>query len=287
MNQKNKIKNDELTDPTDITHITRKINQNKRVFVLVIENPPELAGKEFEVESSGIIGRDLSCDITIPEKSVSRRHVFFEPDWKSNKILIKDLNSTNGTHVNGKKITEHVLNPGDILSLGRVSMRFETRTIAEHIVRKRIKRDSEIDSLTLLFNRNFFEIELKKLIIENKKFSLLLIDLDDFKEINDKYGHSEGDKVLREFSKILKSSIRDSDIPARYGGDEIVVILKNAGEDIVEKIAERIKDKSPVSFSYGIAEFPKDGKEKEELIRKADERLYLMKRSKKSKYRTL
>jgi diguanylate cyclase (GGDEF) domain len=160
-------------------------------------------------------------------------------------------------------------------------MRLESRSYTEHIKRKRQRLEAILDPLTHLYNRRFFENEIKNLIFNDEKFSLIFIDLDDLKKINDSKGHTEGDKALKELAKSIKSSIRQTDIAARYGGDEFVILLKGLSRSVAEKIAYRIKEKTSFDFSFGISEFPEDGKDQEELIKKADERLYLMKRKKK------
>jgi diguanylate cyclase (GGDEF)-like protein len=271
---------DELTDPTDITQARKRSLREDRIFVFVIENPPEIAGREIELKLPGIIGRSRDVDMVIPEKSVSRKHAFIELK-EEGALTIKDLNSTNGTFVNGKKIVLAKILPGDLITLGRVEMRLESRSYAEHIRRKKQKIEAILDPLTHLYNRRFFENEIKNLILSDEKFSLIFIDVDDLKKINDLKGHIEGDKALKELAASIKISIRQTDIAARYGGDEFVILVKGASGDVAEKIAHRIKEKISFDFSFGISEFPEDGKEPEEIIKKADERLYMMKRKKK------
>lgn len=301
-------KDSEITDFTDITKTVKSRRPAEEVFVFVVEHPPELAGQEFELTTPGILGRSSSATITIPEKSVSRKHLFFDPTSSGkgkNQIYVRDLNSTNGTFLNGQKITSAYIKPGDKISLGRVVIRFETRSPAEHRVRKMMKKEAELDPLTQLYNRKFFVSQIEKLISEKIPFSLIFIDLDNFKNVNDTYGHQEGDRILKNFATAIMQSIRETDIPARYGGDEIVVVLKKANYEIAKKILDRIRqklveisekdgdksskdknesvEKMKVDFSYGIAEFPAHGKTLKELIEYADAELYMNKRAKKER----
>ncbi len=289
-------KDSDITDFTDITHATFVKKPRSEVFVFVVEHPPELAGKEFEVSTPGILGRSSSSTINIPERSVSRKHLFFDPTSSSKgkpRIYIRDLGSTNGTFLNGQRISSGYIKPGDKISLGRVVIRFESRSPAEHRVRKMLRKEAELDPLTRLYNRRFFEHETNKMIYEGIPFSLIFIDLDNFKRINDMYGHQEGDKVLKDLARAIKLSVRETDIPARYGGDEIVIVLRKAKGEISEKILERINQKlsditqgertRKIDFSYGIAEFPKHGKTLQEIVEHADRELYARKRIKKSK----
>jgi LuxR family maltose regulon positive regulatory protein len=155
-----------------------------------------------------------------------------------------------------------------------------------------------IDHLTNFYNRRHFDKFLKRLIIKSKKedkhFSLLMIDIDNFKAINDKYGHVAGDTVLIDLAKVIRKSVRSVDKCFRYGGDEIAVILPDAEKDIAEKIVTRIKtkvekhkfsinseDKIFLKLSIGLAVSPDDGLSPKVLINKADDLLYRVKRRKR------
>lgn len=158
------------------------------------------------------------------------------------------------------------------------------------------------DSLTGLYNRFYFLDSLRRSIIRTKrkreKVFIIFVDLDNFKPINDYFGHIEGDKVLKEVAKILKENFREYDIVSRFGGDEFLVLF--VGEELpidrVEKIKKIVEDKFKkyhLSFSYGISVYPDDIKEKnlytdniiKKLLKIADERMYKMKEEKKEKSR--
>lgn len=280
----------EITDATDITQIKRDEPNHERIGVLVVESPPELIGKEFVADSAGIIGRSSSATIVIPEKSVSRKHLFYEFNAKSQRIYIKDLNSTNSTFVNGTKVISAYIKPGDRIRLGKVVLRFDLRTRAEHVMREKIRKQATYDHLTGLLNRTYLEHEIRRLISDGERFTIVFLDLDNFKEINDTYGHQKGDEILKKFSSILRSSTRETDIVGRFGGDEMILVIRGANtisselivSRIVEKLRANFKDVGELfGFSYGISEFPQDGDSLEELIKKADERLYENKRRKK------
>lgn len=143
---------------------------------------------------------------------------------------------------------------------------------------------SETDHLTGLYNSSKLNNDLKKYKIKKSLISLALIDLDDFKKINDTYGHLKGDKVLKEFSDIIKSSIRSNDKAYRYGGDEFVIIFENIKKYDAKKIIERIKDnieKLNIKFSVGIED--SQNVKIDELIKNADEKAYIAKRKGKNK----
>ncbi|KPJ70802.1 hypothetical protein AMJ52_09420, partial [candidate division TA06 bacterium DG_78] len=160
--------------------------------------------------------------------------------------------------------------------------------------KKTLPRSAITDHLTGLYNRRYFDRSLKKIITESKKtknqFSLLMVDINNFKEINDQYGHLAGDKILIDLAKILKKSVRRVDICFRYGGDEIMIILPQTKKKVAEHVASRLKSKVKaqkfsvageralqLELSIGLAFFPNDGVRHEVLIKRADEALYKVK----------
>jgi len=153
---------------------------------------------------------------------------------------------------------------------------------------------SNSDSLTGLWNHGYFQYllgeEIKKSSLAKSYFTLFLIDIDNFKNFNDVYGHQAGDSTIREISKIFKDASRKIDIVARYGGEEFGIILPITKKEEALVLAERIKkavETSPrlknITISIGVASFPADGNTKEDLIAKADKTLYEAKRSGKNK----
>ena len=153
-----------------------------------------------------------------------------------------------------------------------------------------IRHLAEQDQLTGLPNRRSFDAYLARAIADARRdkntVHLLLLDLDHFKQVNDRYGHPAGDKVLKEASKRFKTCIRSSDIVARFGGDEFGIILANAGNDgnidrICEKIIEAFAEPIPlpgnltsVGVSIGISRFPNDADDDRGLFASADKGLY-------------
>ena len=116
------------------------------------------------------------------------------------------------------------------------------------------------DWLTGLYNRRYFEETLADHIETanryNRELSLVLFDLDDFKQINDTHGHDAGDEALRKFAALLKESARKADIVCRHGGDESAVILPETGEANAVKFVERVLKKTTIPATAGIAALP-------------------------------
>ncbi len=147
------------------------------------------------------------------------------------------------------------------------------------------KRLSLTDPLTELPNRRAFEIvletEIKRAERYRRPFALLMMDLDNFKYYNDKFGHSAGDHILQKFSNLMKETIRDVDFLGRYGGDEFIAILPETDANFALVVGERIRKKiegenldPPVTISIGISVFPKDSRETQKLVDLADHACY-------------
>jgi diguanylate cyclase (GGDEF)-like protein len=152
------------------------------------------------------------------------------------------------------------------------------------------------DELTSLYNRRHFLTELTREIVLAKRsgnaMSVIMIDLDHFKEYNDTYGHQVGDNLLKTLASRMKNFMRETDIVARYGGEEFVVILPNTTKQKAFVIAERLraamqnddapglsgKSKGRITLSAGIAQFAVDAFKQEELISAADSALYKAKK---------
>ncbi|WP_456480476.1 GGDEF domain-containing protein [Nautilia sp.] len=175
--------------------------------------------------------------------------------------------------------------------LREVTVKYDELIKKQKKILKKTFKEAINDSLTGLYNRKFFYENVYKLKDiakrNNGKLIILFIDLDDFKKINDRFGHKKGDEVLKKAALILKKSLRNSDIISRMGGDEFVVAVLNGNEKDIDKLVKRARGKMEseikgVSFSYGYSVYPDDGEDIEELIQKADERIYSNKRKRKN-----
>ncbi len=146
------------------------------------------------------------------------------------------------------------------------------------------------DSLTGLFVRRYFMVKLQEEIHRaeryGKRLSVIMADLDRFKKINDTYGHDAGDRALKTISQFLQKNIRDVDAIARYGGEEFVMLISDADKEAAYCLAQRLRaelakvkfeDLPPITISLGIATYPSDSTDIEELIKKADAAMYAAK----------
>jgi diguanylate cyclase (GGDEF)-like protein len=167
------------------------------------------------------------------------------------------------------------------------------------IVFERTQADSLTDPLTGLPNTRFMFLHLTRELARadrlKSEVSLLVLDLDDFKEINDTFGHFAGDRALREIARVLRGAIRPYDICVRYAGDEFIVVLSGCGRDEAENkrvelqhVVERIAFEAqpghtvPLMVSAGAAVFPRDGHTYEPLLAEADARMYADKSRRKA-----
>ncbi len=170
----------------------------------------------------------------------------------------------------------------------------------EHVVKKSRKRLASLaneDKLTGLYNRQYFDKMSKKSFDEAKErgsnLSVLFIDIDHFKKVNDTYGHKVGDDALRAISQLIMMSCRKSDFVARYGGEEIVVILPDTfpddalkvGSEINSIIAQQTKKilNVRITVSVGVATYPDDGSTLKKILENADKALYKAKRTGRNK----
>ncbi len=160
---------------------------------------------------------------------------------------------------------------------------------------EQMTRHTYQDSLTHLYNRRYFDHALDSEIHRAQRygleFSLLFIDLDKFKLINDTYGHSAGDLVLKTVSETILNLKRQEDLAARYGGEELVLILPQTSKEQSHSVAERLREKIEkttlshednslkVTMSGGIAHYPSDARKSHELIQLADEAVYRAKKN--------
>ncbi|ATG77250.1 MULTISPECIES: sensor domain-containing diguanylate cyclase [Pseudoalteromonas] len=164
---------------------------------------------------------------------------------------------------------------------------------------KRLEQVSQTDGLTTLYNRGYWESMLKQEYLRTKRnagcSSLLMFDIDHFKKVNDKHGHSCGDEALRHIAKLLRTTLRETDIAGRYGGEEFVLTLLDTDKQGAEIFAERLRvliESSPafyknveikMTISIGVACFSNEFKDHERWIEAADRALYFSKNNGRNK----
>ncbi len=269
--------------------------QSKNAYILFLKG--HLLGKLCTLhKGTTIIGRSVQADIPLKDAGVSREHSEINVDGE--KATIKDMGSTNGTFVNNKRITRHALKDGDKIQISSSTVfKFILSDESEKVFHDELYRMGVMDPITNIYNKRYFTERLKQefsLAKRNKTgLSLIMIDLDFFKKINDTYGHLAGDFILGKLSEVFSSMTREEDIVARYGGEEFVVILPGSSEEGAVICAERVREKiaqTPFIFegetinitvSIGIATLDENNffGSYEDFIEAADNCLYYSKKS--------
>ncbi len=223
-------------------------------------------GSRFELGEFATIGRDTGVDIRIAEPSVSRNHCRV---WrKRGGYWVTDLGATNPTRVNGMKVESMPLLEGDILTVGDIMLKMLGPRSPENALVAALHDQATRDTMTSLANRRFFRAAMEREFAgaqRGRSVALLVIDVDHFKLINDKWGHPIGDRVLIAVSKLMVDRVRTSDLVGRIGGEEFAVLLPDSGMEEGAKVAEVLREalaallieegdqRIPVTVSVGVA----------------------------------
>ena len=211
-----------------------------------------------------------------------------------NVILLTDISSINkAVEALKKGAYAYLLKP---LNLDEVKLVVKRAIENTYLYQQARKKDyyqniSALDGLTGVYNHRHFnkvlDWHMKYSRRKPKVLSLFMIDLDDFKQFNDREGHVEGDKLLYETAQLFVKSIRDRDMVFRYGGDEFTIIMLQTPKSKAKKVGERllteVRKNLPITVSIGLATYPEDADTKYDLVVKADEALYKAKRKNKDR----
>jgi diguanylate cyclase (GGDEF)-like protein len=291
VSDKRALRNMEKVTETWVTAPDRPVSVSNRNACLVHIYPTGVGmGSRYTLTDEPlVIGRGNDCEIRINDHSVSRRHARLQPGIDGYYAV--DLQSTNGTYVNDVPASMCKLKDGDYLRVGNCIYRFLTGGNVEAEYHEEIYRLTIIDALTDIHNKRYFleflDRELARSSRYDRPLSLVMIDIDRFRAINEELGHLGGDFTLREISARIKGSIRKEELFARYGGEEFAVVLPetpcqgatNLGERLVNVINGQpfqYENRSyQVTISVGVT--TTQGEKDiipSELIRRADEKLY-------------
>lgn len=268
-----------------------EVVEDAPVPALILYDGDEIGALHSLTKDETVIGRTADCDVVIAETRVSRRHAIIRRlTTGTHDFEVIDLASTNGTLLNGDAVDRAPLKSGDKVGIGGSTLKFAMLDKADLAFQSRIVEMIHIDDLTgLLTKRSLFRALEKELIRAERyshPLSVLMMDLDHFKRINDTHGHLVGSHCLAEIGKLIRETTRLVDVNGRYGGEEFVSFLPET--DIAEAliVAERIRDAIAtrwfrhgetiyqVRISIGIATYPTHGSDVEALIQAADIALY-------------
>jgi two-component system, cell cycle response regulator len=249
------------------------------------------------------LGRSTECTVVLQDESVSRVHAEIVQQ-ENGSTIIRDLNSTNGTFIGGKRVTEAALNQGDKVLIGRRTLlKYEIYDQVDAAYQKKLYESSTRDGLTGIYNRRYFNQRMASELSFAKRhalwLSLLIFDLDYFKKINDVYGHRSGDQVLVGVTGAVTAILRTEDIFARYGGEEFAIIAPgtdyDGGMTLGQRVRQRVENEAiladersdkiiKTTVSIGVVTLKQGGAvEAAAMITAADRNLYEAKGSGRNK----
>jgi two-component system cell cycle response regulator len=271
----------------------KKVTALHSAYMLVVSGG--IPGTMVQLSEQGTsLGRSGESSFQISDITVSRDHAVVMTD-ETGTVQIRDEGSTNGTFLNGKRIHAHRLvdlADGDRVQLGtKIVFKLVRLDPNDEQFQREMYERTVRDPLTGLYNRAYLLNQIGVLAERSASqgigLAVLMLDIDHFKQINDRYGHLAGDDVLRQVAAVIRESTRSEDLVARFGGEEFVVVLPVSVPDLAADRAERIRSnlaertvmaEGPgirVTASIGLA-FAPAGRSRNEmaLIMTADEALY-------------
>lgn len=275
--------------------------------VLVVLNGPEI-GNQFPLRRSRYtIGRAPDADIPIrTDGQISRYHaclsVEFDEETRNQRYRLTDLGSLNHTIVNGDPITDALLQDRDKIQVGDTTLRFAILDEVDARFHSAIQKRLRFDRLTGLLTRESADLaldaELHRAAQRGQPLSILMMDIDHFRAVNEGYGHQAGSAVLAQLGALLERRLRGFDLVGRFGGEEFIVGLPETDPGQAHAIAERLRQAIAderfgwqgatiaITISIGIAASPTHGYDLVELVKKADQALYRSKHAGRNRVST-
>ena len=283
---------EETTTATEVDELQDKLSLTTRNKPVLTVLTGSASGTQFKVfKGTAVIGRAPTVELRVDDDGISRKHARIRAE--TNRAWVEDMGSRNGTFLNGAKITATTeLKDGDKIQVGRGTViRFGFQDDLDESFHENMMSSALRDGLTKLFNKRYFlerlDSELKFAQRHETSLSLLMLDFDHFKKINDTLGHLAGDTVLATIANVLQKAVRNEDVVARFGGEEFAIILRAIGMDSAQLTAERLRKLVETTYipiegkdikatvSVGLAGYPSTPcKSLEQLVEAADKALY-------------
>ncbi len=271
-------------------------NGAEEACVILLHPPNLIRHRRITLRRDNYVaGRDNQCDLALDLSTISRLHAELVRDDHGH-WWVHDQKSTNGTFVNDRRVERERLTDGDQIRFGEVIFKFLTGDNIESAYHEEIYRLAIKDGLTGVHNKryllDFLEREMAGAVRHQQPLTLVLMDVDRFKRINDQRGHLAGDAVLKEIARRIQPRMRREELFARYGGEEFAAVLTMTplagGIRFAEQLRRLIAGEQfifenarfPVTMSFGVAT-TQDEQDitSVELIKRADAELYKAKHS--------
>jgi diguanylate cyclase (GGDEF)-like protein len=210
-----------------------------------------------------VVGRGQGCDLVLNDSALSRRHCRISCTPEGG-LVVEDLGSSNGTLVDGEKVAgRQELDEGSRIQIGRHTvLGIAVQGVLEHAAARQLYEYSMCDPLTGIHNRRYFDQRLQEefsyALRHKTAVSVLLMDLDLFKKVNDTWGHPAGDRVLRYAADVLARCVRKEDVAARFGGEEFAMLARIQAPDGAVALAERVRrriERGSVTVENGLISF--------------------------------
>ncbi|MBK9440776.1 MAG: diguanylate cyclase [Comamonadaceae bacterium] len=268
----------------------KRANQS-HACLIVVHGP--LQGKRFEISANSMrLGRDASADIVIDDPKVSRQQATLQTD--AGVVSLIDGGSTNGTAINDTRLHRGdmaVLRRDDLIKVGSTVLKFLPQGELDARFIDALENRAHCDTLTQVYNKGYIlealDAEFRKAQVLCTPLSLLMVDLDHFKAINDQRGHDAGDQVLIEVSQVLRQAVAGTRaVLGRFGGEEFLVLLpgldRPAARCLAEDIRHRVEHQAVIydthrihlTASVGLASKTVESDSARELFKQADRALY-------------
>lgn len=247
----------ERTNVTQLGDIKALLDKAKRDRAYLIVLAGANVGEMHKLDSSGeiVIGRSIGVAIRLSDDGVSRKHARLVVD--QGNVRLDDLGSANGTLVNGTRVVDNIaLKDGDQIQIGSTTiLKFTYHDSLEEEFQRKMYEAALRDPMTKAYNKKHLsdrlEAELAFARRHGSALSLVMIDVDHFKRVNDTMGHPAGDAVLIKLSQIVQATLRAEDMFARYGGEEFAVLCRGSSLAQTAILAERIRstvERTPFEF---------------------------------------
>ena len=281
-----------VTDSERLREELSDLTVRDQAYVVVLAGSD--VGNIFKLEQGHTtLGRSPDAEIRLLDDSISRKHARLILTGMS--IQVEDLDSSNGTYVNGDRVTRLALNDGDKIRVGDTTiLKFSFHDQLDEDFQRHMYDAALRDGLTKAFNKRYFLDRLAKEIRFSRRHKtelcLCMIDIDHFKAVNDTYGHIAGDEVLVRLAELARRLVRSEDIFARYGGEEFAIIARGISMEQAGAMAERLRvavakhgfsvdgTQLDITISLGVAPLDDSMEEPSSLIDAADSALYAAKR---------